>query len=267
MGQSAVGQSDPVLHSVDDGIARIVLNRPEQANAIGIESSRALGQAIDAVLAKKPRALLMTARGRIYCAGGNIGEFVAAGDRMAPVIDQILENLHPALARLHEAPVPTVAAINGPVGGAGVGLALFADFVLAAESMKLRTGYSAIGLSPDAGTSFFLAQRIGPVRARQWLMTSDPKDGRQCLEAGAVDAVYPDAELQPQAEALVRRLASMATASLGGIKTLCNRAGRGGFEEHLRLERQMLVARAAEPNAIEGVRAFVEKRAPKFRGL
>jgi enoyl-CoA hydratase/carnithine racemase len=78
--------------------------------------------------------------------------------------------LHPALHRLATAPVPVVAALNGPVGGAGIGLALCADFVLAAASMKLRTGYAAIGLSPDLGTAYFLARRVGAVRAQQWLM-------------------------------------------------------------------------------------------------
>src|SRR3989339_702843 len=91
---------------------------------------------------------------------------------------------HPALLRLSELPVPVVTAINGPVGGGGIGWALCGDFALAAASMKLRTGYAAIGLSPDMGASHFIARRVGSMRARQLFMLSDPVDARQCLELG-----------------------------------------------------------------------------------
>jgi 2-(1,2-epoxy-1,2-dihydrophenyl)acetyl-CoA isomerase len=131
-------------------------------------------------------------------------------------VNEILDGLHPALLRLATGPAPLVVAVNGPAGGAGVGLALCGDFVLAAESMKLRTGYAAIGLSPDAGASYFLSRRVGPVRAQQWLMLSDAIDSQRCLASGAVDAVYPDAELAAAGEALVTRLAAGASASFAG---------------------------------------------------
>src|SRR5690606_6023810 len=113
-----------------------------------------------------------------------------------PLVDETVAPLHPAMLRLHESPAPVVTAVNGPIGGAGVGLALSADFVLAASSMKLRTGYVALGLSPDAGTAYYLARRVGPVRAQQWLMLSDPIDAQSCLQHGAVDALHPEGELR-----------------------------------------------------------------------
>jgi len=251
---------------LDGGIGRIVLQRPERANAIGVASSRALVRAIDEVLAAGPRAILLTGEGRVFCAGGDIEEFVAAGEGLPALVDEILDRLHPALLRLAASPAPLVCALNGPAGGAGVGLALCGDFVLAAESMKLRTGYAAIGLSPDAGASYFLARRIGPVRAQQWLMLSDPVDSGRCLAAGAVDAVHPDAELTAAGEALARRLAEGAGGSFAAIKALC--AGLPGrpLDDHLAMEHRLLRERAGSADAREGVAAFVQKRRPRFGG-
>ncbi|MDN6887629.1 enoyl-CoA hydratase-related protein [Variovorax sp. CAN2819] len=258
--------SEGIAWGVEERIGRIVLKRPERANAIGARSSRTLVRAIDEVLAGKPRAILLTGEGRVFCAGGDIGEFVAAGEALPALVDEILDRLHPALLRLSNNPAPLVVAVNGSVGGAGVGLALCGDFVLAAESMKLRTGYAAIGLSPDAGASYFLARRVGPVRAQQLLMMSDAIDSQRCLAWGAVDAIYPDAELGAASDALAARLANGASASFAGIKTLCAGAPARPFEEHLALEHKLLRERAGSADAREGVAAFVAKRAPRFTG-
>lgn len=258
--------SEGIAWSVHEDIGRIVLKRPERANALASPSASAMVRAIDEVLERKPRAILLTGEGRVFCAGGDIGEFVAAGDKLPELVDAILDGLHPALLRLAANPAPLVVAVNGPAGGAGVGLALCGDFVLAAESMKLRTGYAAIGLSPDAGASYFLARRAGPVRAQQLLMLSDAVDSKRCLEWGIVDAVHPDAELAAAAEALVMRLAHGASASFAGIKALCAGAPGRPIEAHLAMEQKLLRERAGSADAREGVAAFIAKRAPRFTG-
>ena len=163
------------------GVGRIVLNRPEHNNALGPENAPAVVRAITEVLAQKPRVVVMEARGPIFCAGGDIREFVKAGDRLDELVDEILDELLPGFLQLAQATCPIVTVVGGPVGGAGVGLALCGDFVLASDTMKLRTGYAAIGLSPDVGASYFLARRVGAVRAQQWLMLSDAVDAQRCL--------------------------------------------------------------------------------------
>jgi 2-(1,2-epoxy-1,2-dihydrophenyl)acetyl-CoA isomerase len=255
-----------IAWSVQGDIGRIVLQRPESANALTSAGVRALVRAIDEVLEQKPRAILLTGEGRAFCAGGDIDEFVAAGERLPELVNEILDGLHPALLRLVTGPAPLVVAVNGPAGGAGVGLALCGDFVLAAESMKLRSGYAAIGLSPDAGASYFLSRRVGPVRAQQWLMLSEPIDSQRCLASGAVDAVHPDAELAAAGETLVARLAAGASASFAGIKALCGGAPGRPIEEHFAMEQKLLRERAGSADAREGVAAFVERRAPRFTG-
>ena len=249
---------------IQDGIGRIELACPAQGNAINPVSGPALAQAIHAVLDAQPRAVLLTGQGRVFCAGGDIGAFAAAGDGFADMVDGLVEQLHPAMHRLGTAPMPVVSAIGGAVAGAGIALALCADVVLAAQSTKLRTGYAAIGLSTDLGTSYFLARRIGTQRAKQWLLLSDAIDAQRCLAAGAVDAVYPDDELAAAAEAMVQRLAARSRGCVAAIKTLCDGQPERTLQAQLDLERQLFVQAARGADAREGVAAFLEKRPPKF---
>jgi 2-(1,2-epoxy-1,2-dihydrophenyl)acetyl-CoA isomerase len=245
-------------------VGRIELRRPQKANALGKASGHALAGAIDELLSGGPGSILLTAQGAVFCAGGDIDEFVSAGASLDGLVADILAPLHPAIERLASAPAPVVSAVGGGIGGAGVGLALCADFVLAAESMKLRSGYAAIGLSPDLGSSYFLARRVGSQRAKQWLMLSEPVDARTCLAHGAVDAVHPDAELNAAALALASRLAHGARDSLAGIKTLCDGWSQRTLGQQLALEEALLCERARSADAREGISAFVEKRAPRF---
>lgn len=248
------------------GVGRIVLNRPEHHNALGPSNAPALVKAITEVLAGQPRVVVIEARGPIFCAGGDIREFVKAGDRLDELVDQILDELLPGYLRLAQATCPIVSVVGGPVGGAGVGLALCGDFVLASDTMKLRTGYAAIGLSPDVGASYFLARRVGPVRAQQWLMLSDPIDAAQCMAAGAVDQVHPAAELEAAAQALVQRLCASAPASLSAMKRLSLEGPALSLQAYLSLEQRLLKACARTADAREGTSAFVGKRAPTFTG-
>ncbi len=130
--------------------------------------------------------------------------------------------------------------------------------------MKLRTGYAALGLSPDMGASYFLARRVGVVRDRQWFMLSDPVDAQSCFEAGAVDALYPADRLAGAAEALVARLARAAPGPIAAVRKLCGVVQAAELAAHLQLEHDLLQRCAASADGLEGIRAFVESRDPKF---
>lgn len=252
--------------SVDQGVGTLLLNRPEQHNALGAANASALAQAIDEVLTTQPRVIVIKSRGPIFCAGGDIQEFAQAGERLDEVVNSILDELLPCFLKLAQATCPIVTVVGGPVGGAGVGLALCGDFVLASDTMKLRTGYAAIGLSPDVGASYFLARRVGVVRAQQWLMLSDAIDAQQCLAAGAVDQVLPAAELDAAAQALVQRLCASAPASLAAMKRLARETHSLSLQAYLSLEQQLLKACARTADAREGTAAFVAKRPHRFTG-
>lgn len=253
-------------HVDERGVGRIVLNRPERNNALGVSNAAALVRAIREVLADHPRVVAIEARGPIFCAGGDIREFVAAGDRLDELVDEILDELLPGFLQLAQATCPIVTVVGGPVGGAGVGLALCGDFVLASDTMKLRTGYAAIGLSPDVGASYFLSRRVGAVRAQQWLMLSDAVDAQRCLAAGAVDQVHPAAELASAAQALIDRLCASAPASLAAIKQLSLDGPSLSLQGYLALEQRLLKACARTADARDGTSAFVDKRQPRFTG-
>jgi len=256
---------DGIAWGIDrHGIARIVLDRPAEANTMTLKASLAFARAVSEIATASPRVVLLTGRGRLFCAGGDIGEFRQNMSRFDGLIDDILVALHPAIVRLSELPVPVVTAVNGSFGGAGLGLALCGDFAYAAASAKLRTGYVALGLSPDAGSSYFLARRIGTARAKQLFFTNDALDAPRLLAAGIVDAVFPDDRLLPEAEALCMRLANASTGSLGVIKTLCDGADRRTLADHLALEKRLLEERARGADAREGVTAFLERRPAVF---
>lgn len=257
-------RSEGIAWSIEGGIGRIVLDRPQAHNAIDAACARALTRAIGEVAEARPRVVLLTGRGSVFCAGADIAAMTQQGDALPGYIEAILSHLHPSLLRLVSLPVPVVTAINGSAGGAGVGLALCGDFALGAASMKLRTGYAAIGLSPDMGAIYFMGRRLGAVRAKQLFITSEPVDAQRCLDWGIVDALAPDAELAAHAEGLCQRLAAAAPQSLANIKRLCDGAAMRELEAHLALEQSLLIACAASADGREGVRAFVERRAPRF---
>lgn len=265
MNENGKTKTNSVRWSVDDdGVGRIVLACPEQSNALDPAMSAELAGAIHAVLGRRPRSVLVTAEGRVFCAGGNVGTFAAAGQNVPALLAQMMGQLHPAVERLATASMPVVSAIGGAVAGAGIGLALCADFVLVAESMKLRTGYVGIGLSPDVGTSYFLTRRVGALKAKQWLLLNEPVDAASCLAAGAVDAVYPDAALHDAAEALAQRLAAGPAGSFEAIKTLCDGAPMRTLAQQLNLEHQWMLQNGTGNDAREGFRAFIEKRRAVF---
>jgi 2-(1,2-epoxy-1,2-dihydrophenyl)acetyl-CoA isomerase len=258
--------SDLVLYAFHDGAAILTLNHPEKGNAIDLALGRALISAIDrAAVQPGLRVLLIQAAGKAFCVGGDIGEMQRAPDLpgfLAPAID----SLHQAVQKLAALPAPIVAVVQGAVGGGGIGLALCGDFVLAGEAMKLRGGYSAIGLTPDLGASWYLARRAGAAKAKNILFLNDVLDADACLQAGVVDAVYPDHELAEAGRALAARLAAGATLSLQRIASLVDGAAGRTLQQQLELERGYMVASAATDDGIEGLRAFTEKRGPVFCG-
>lgn len=258
---------DPVLIQSHGPVARIVLNRPDDANAIDLPLARAFVAAVDAVAADPTvRAVLLTGTGRMFCAGGDLRSMSASGASLSPFLGELIGVLNPAVLKLATLPVPVVCALNGPFAGGGIGLALCGDVVLAAESAKLRGGYSGVGLSPDIGTSWFLSRRAGPARAKEILLLERTLTARECLEWGIVNAVHPDDRLAAEADALARRLAAGASGSFGRVKQLVDGASGRSLAEQLAVERDEMILSGRTADAREGVAAFLEKRPARFTG-
>ncbi|MGY6270991.1 enoyl-CoA hydratase/isomerase family protein [Achromobacter denitrificans] len=256
--------AQPVIWRVQDGVGHLVLNRPAAANAIDLPLARAYAAAVDQAARADIGAILLSSTGKQYCAGGDINAFVACDGGLDGLIRELLDILNPAVARLAALPLPIVSAVHAPVGGAGIALALCADIVLAAPAMKLRGGYSALGLSPDIGASYFLAHRAGAARAKYILMTNRAIPAEECLSWGLVDELHPQEALHGAAATLAARLAAGATAALGGIKRLCEDARARDLPTHLEHERRHLLRCARAPDSREGITAFTLKRPARF---
>lgn len=255
-----------VLYVVNDGIARIVLNRPDKANALDRDTTHALSEAIHkACDDESVRVIMLEGNGKTFCAGGDISAFIDEMQNLPAFIDSLVLQLNEALVRLHTSAKFIVSVVSGPIGGGGIGIALCADFVLAADTMKLRCGYSGIGLTPDVGSSWYLTKRAGPVRAKQLFALNTVLDAQTCLHYGIVDAVYPGDELVDQAMSLAKKLRAGPKNSLVRIKSLVDGITQRSFQEQVELERQYMVASGTEPDAHEGITAFAEKRLPVFK--
>lgn len=250
---------------IENGLGRVELRRSEKANALDVQTSRALAKAIHDILDSNPKVIMLTSAGRIFCAGGDIQEFCSAGDKLDHVVDNILESLNPAIARLAKSETVVISVVSGALGGAGIGLALCSDFVLASTEIKLRTGYASIGLSPDAGSSYFLARRIGGQKAKQWFLLNESMDARTCLHNGAVDALHAPEELMSQAELLAKKLLSGSRGAHAAIKRLCDSAATNPLNDHLVLEHGLIRHQAMNADAREGINSYLSKRSADFK--
>lgn len=256
----------PLLVSVEGGVAAITLNRPEVLNALTIDLMIALRAALEqAAAADEVRAVLITGAGRSFCAGADL----AAAARIKPALkpDHMLRDYyHPVILLMRHMPKPVISAVQGSVAGAGMSLALAADLIIAGESARFLQAFSKIGLVPDAGSSFLLPRLVGDLRARAMMMLGEPVHADQALRMGLVWQVLPDAELAASARALARRLATMPTLALAGIKHLLAASGGHSLEEQLELEAEQQARSALTEDFREGVSAFLGKRAPEFKG-
>lgn len=249
---------------IHTGVGHIILDRPDNANALCTTMAKHLAHAVEAAEQADIGAVLISARGKQFCAGGDINEFVANRERLSVLVRELLAIAHPTIHKLASLPVPVISALQGPLGGAGIAIGLCADLVLASTNVFLRGGYSALGLSSDLGASYFLSRRAGSERAKYILMTNRTIPAQQCLDWGLVDELHAPDELQPAAQALAEQLAAGATSALRHLKQLCNAEPQRSLQDQLNAEREAILDCARSSNSAEGISAFLEKRSPAF---
>ena len=258
-----------VLYVEQGAVAIATLNRPQALNSFTREMHHDLWAALDAATANPAiRALVITGAGRGFCAGADLSGFdFSPGPDMVqradpgPLIEQAF---NPTVRRLQSLRMPTIAAVNGVAAGAGASLAMTCDIAIAAPTASFIQAFSKIGLIPDAGGTWFLAQRLGLARAMGLAMTGDKLSAAQARDWGMIWDVADDC--LGAATALAQRLAAMPTQALLATRAILRDAGSRTLEQQLEQERITQSAMGKTSDYIEGVQAFLQKRAPVFTG-
>ena len=255
-----------LLQSIEDGVAVLTLNRPDRLNALSEEMVAALCDTLPR-LASDPAvgAIVMTGAGRGFCAGGDVKRMATAEQTM----EERQEGLrwrHESVRLLRTIGKVVIAAVNGPAAGAGLSLALACDLRLAARSARFRTAFAGVGFSGDFGGSWSLTRLVGTAKAREMYYLNPQIDADEALRLGIVTAVVDDDALIAEAMAMARRIADGPRVAFSYMKRNLHAAETEPLGTVLDMEALGQARTGATEDHKEAARAFVEKRAPVFRG-
>ncbi len=263
--------TDQLLVTVRDRVATITLNRPDARNALGDIISPALRRMIKQC-GDDPEvgALVITGAGTAFCSGGDVKGMGDAHptQEMSTLqkVDRLKERQRTLTGALMAVRKPTIACLPGAAAGAGLAIALACDIRIMAQSAFVATGYARIGLSGDYGIAWLLTRAIGSAKAREFMFSGDRIDAATCLALGLANRVVADGDVRAEAAELATRLAAGPAVALRLIKDNLDDAATIDFETAIDREAERLIQAQETQDHREAVRAFVEKRAPSFRG-
>lgn len=262
-------QAGPViLETVHDGIATLVMNRPDRLNALNNELATVLNDALGRIAGDESiRVVVLTGAGRAFCAGGDlalIGQGRATGQ--AESLEPLLRSGMQAVLKMRLMPQPVIAAVNGAAAGAGMNLALAADIRIAAEEAAFGQNFAKVGLFPDFGGTYFLPQLVGPAIAAELFYTGDMIDAKTALRLGIVNHVVPAAELEGEVKSLAQKIKQGPPVAIRAVKKTLFSSEKNKLAAALEHEVQEQIRCYLSDDCREGIQAFFEKRPPKFHG-
>jgi 2-(1,2-epoxy-1,2-dihydrophenyl)acetyl-CoA isomerase len=255
-----------VDYVLEDDMAIVTLNRPERYNAIDASVGAGLIQAANRS-GEEARALVLTGAGKAFCSGADLTDLMADYEsEHGPDLERLLEDVfHPALQALLDCEVPVIGAVNGVAAGAGLGFALACDLRVMAEEAFLTSAFTAIGLVPDSGTTWWLSQHLGVSRALEIAFTNRRVGADEARQLGLCVDVVPGDQLLDRARSLAGQMADLVPDSLVTTRRLIRDASGVSLEEALKAEQTEQGRLGRTPEHREGVMAFIEKRKPDFR--
>jgi 2-(1,2-epoxy-1,2-dihydrophenyl)acetyl-CoA isomerase len=258
------GQAD-VLCEVADGVATVTLNRPQAVNALNESLRVGLRDALRRVVATRDvRAIVLTGAGRGFSAGADLKEF--SGAAAEQVDRQLADQYHATVRALMEAPQPVIAAVEGFVSGVAGAFVLASDLVVMSEAAYLHLPFHTIALIPDGGLCWFTARALGHARAFEMAVESQRMPAARCLELGLVNRLVPAGGALAAAREWAARLARGPATANAALKRMLRAAPTRTLDESLKMELQLQRECASHPDFAEGVRAFLDKRPPRFGG-
>ncbi len=249
----------------EDGVGKIVLNRPEVLNSINKEMAIEFQAALkDCDRDAEIRAILLTGEGRAFCAGQDLAEVTSVD---GPTLNSIVrDHYNPIISQLRGIEKPVICAVNGVAAGAGANIALACDIIFAGASASFIQAFSKIGLIPDSGGTFFLPRIIGFQRATALMMLGDKVKAPEALSMGMVYKVIEDDKLQDEAIACAKMMAKMPTRGIGYTKRALNLSMFNNLDDQLDVEENLQTLSGNTYDYQEGVAAFLQKRSPEFKG-
>lgn len=254
-----------LIVSNQNGVRELKLNRPEVFNSFNKSMAIALQEELDKCATDNTvRAVVITGEGKAFCAGQDLAE---ATDPNGPELKSIVrEHYNPIILKIRNLEKPVIAAVNGVAAGAGANIALACDITFAKESASFIQAFSKIGLIPDSGGTFFLPRIIGTQKALALMMTADKVSAKEAEEMNMIYKAVSDENFTETVQKFVYNLAQMPTRGLGLTKKAVNQSLFNSLEDQLDIEEQLQTEAGATYDFNEGVEAFLEKRAPVFRG-
>jgi 2-(1,2-epoxy-1,2-dihydrophenyl)acetyl-CoA isomerase len=265
--QAATG-SPLVLEKREDGVATLTLNRPDRLNALSTNLASAFNGALTRIDADRDvLVLVVTGMGRGFCSGGDLAE-ISKGRESGNVaeLEPLLRSGMQAVLTMRTMHQPVIAAVNGAAAGAGMNIALAADIRIASDTATFGQNFVKVGLFPDYGGTYFLAELIGPSRAAEMFYTGDMVDAQTALRLGIVNRVVPAAELEAETKALALKIAQGPPVVQRAVKRAMFGGSKAKLVKALEKEVNEQMKCFLSEDCSEGVRAFLEKRKAKFQG-
>ncbi|MBU2531823.1 MAG: enoyl-CoA hydratase/isomerase family protein [Alphaproteobacteria bacterium] len=258
---------ETIKFDITDNVATITLARPDNANAMNLAMTRELFDvALRCSSDSAIRAVVLTAQGKMFCAGGDLKDFATKGDGLAGYVTEVATYLHAAVTRWQRMDAPLVVAVNGMAAGAGLSLVAGGDVVVASDQAAFVSAYTAAGITPDGSSTYFLAKHVGLMRAKELVLTNRRLDAREAAEWGLITRVVAADELQDEARRIATDFAIGPTKAYGGAKRLLLAAYEATLETQLEDETVGIANMTRTHDGREGIEAFAARRKPVFRG-
>jgi 2-(1,2-epoxy-1,2-dihydrophenyl)acetyl-CoA isomerase len=258
---------EKIRFDVDDRVATITFNRPDNANSMDRPFMyELLHAAIRCDEDPAIRAVVVTGAGSFFSAGGDLSAFADAGEGAGALLKEMTTYFHGAISRFSRMDAPIIAAVNGTAAGAGFSFAAACDIAIAADTAMFTSAYTAASLTPDGSSTYFVPRLVGMRRAMELMLTNRRLSAVEALEWGLITQVVPADQLMETATALAHKLAAGGTLAFGAVKRMLHESLSGTLETQMEMEARSIAAMSHTHDGQEGITAFFEKRRPEFLG-